>query len=151
MFFFFKVELDHPEYRSRYKSTQQLVNVEFSSLQVKLHQEALLNIIELSTKMLPPRYSPSPILNVTDPAYNISANSCFFDFLKKENSTGQRQRAWRIATCWEIWWRTPCFFLSFTYLNVWRLQLRLNNVGVFNCVLRDLYATYVVPCSSKGK
>ena len=152
----------------------------------------------------------------------------FFDFLKKENLTRQRQRAWRIATqslligrnrsisrqknptffetekypwvvskivenaisynvvvmfdvgdknglrdwstsiggggpeqrgggswgfepcarggscnfqlCWEIWWRTPC-----------RLQLRLNNVGVFNCLLRDLYATYLVPCSSKGK
>lgn len=55
-FYVFKVESDHPEYMSRFKSTQQSVDVEFTSLQVKLHQEALLNIIDLSTKMLPPRY-----------------------------------------------------------------------------------------------
>lgn len=50
-----QVESDHPEYSSTFKSTQQSVVVEFSSLQVKLHQEALLNIIDLSTKLLPPR------------------------------------------------------------------------------------------------
>lgn len=55
VFVVLKVESDHPEYRSRFKSTQQSVDIEFSSLQVKLHQEALLNIIDLSTKMLPPR------------------------------------------------------------------------------------------------
>ena len=51
----YKVESDHPEYHSRFRCTQQLVDVEFSSLQVKLHQEALLNLIDVSTRMLPPR------------------------------------------------------------------------------------------------
>ena len=49
------MESDHPEYSSTFKSTKQSVALEFSSLQVKLHQEALLNIIDVSTKMLPPR------------------------------------------------------------------------------------------------
>ncbi|XP_066022142.1 intermembrane lipid transfer protein VPS13C isoform X9 [Pocillopora verrucosa] len=51
---FVMVESDHPEYSSTFKSTKQSVTVEFSSLHVKLHQEALLNIIDVSTKMLPP-------------------------------------------------------------------------------------------------
>ncbi|XP_022794312.1 vacuolar protein sorting-associated protein 13A-like [Stylophora pistillata] len=51
---FVMVESEHPEYSSKFKSTKQSVAVEFSSLQVKLHQEALLNIIDVAFKMVPP-------------------------------------------------------------------------------------------------
>lgn len=54
---FLKVEPEHPDYKSRFQSTQQSLDIEFSLLQVNLHQEALLNIIDFSTKMLPPRCS----------------------------------------------------------------------------------------------
>ncbi|XP_066022145.1 intermembrane lipid transfer protein VPS13A-like [Pocillopora verrucosa] len=58
---FVMVESDHPEYSSTFKSTKQSVAVEFSSLQVKLHQEALLNIIDVSTKILPPSEGTSAL------------------------------------------------------------------------------------------
>ncbi|KAL9987728.1 hypothetical protein ACROYT_G002079 [Oculina patagonica] len=58
---FVKVEPEHPEYNSTFKSTQQSVVVDFTSLQVKLHQEALLNIIDLSTKLVPPSEESPPL------------------------------------------------------------------------------------------
>lgn len=83
-----KVESEHPEYNTRFKSTQQSVDVEFSSLQVILHQEALLNIIDLSTKILPPRYCLSlknliPCSQLTQSVADVKPPSYLYRRIKK--------------------------------------------------------------------
>ena len=52
---FHQVDVEHPEFRTTFRSTEQCVEVEFTSLTAALHQEALLELMELSAKFLPPR------------------------------------------------------------------------------------------------
>ncbi|XP_068741113.1 intermembrane lipid transfer protein VPS13A-like [Montipora capricornis] len=87
---YMKVESDHPEYKSRFNSTQQSIDIEFSSLRVELHQEALLNIIDLSTKMLPPSEdSPHTTDNASKEQVQDSTDAPLTDarqIRKKENN-----------------------------------------------------------------
>ncbi|KAL0979681.1 hypothetical protein UPYG_G00188180 [Umbra pygmaea] len=49
-----KADKNGPEFKSQYKNTEQLVKVNFSSLDVHLHTEALLNAMNFVNSLLPP-------------------------------------------------------------------------------------------------
>lgn len=48
-----KANKDSPEFSSTYNNTEQKIDVTFTSLEVLLHQEALLHILELVEKLKP--------------------------------------------------------------------------------------------------
>ncbi|KAF7652944.1 hypothetical protein LDENG_00089730 [Lucifuga dentata] len=51
---YIKADKNGPEFKSQHKNTEQLIKVSFSSLDVHLHTEALLNTINFLNNLLPP-------------------------------------------------------------------------------------------------
>jgi len=52
-FYRFQANTDGPEFSTTYNNTEQKIDVTFTSLEVLLHQEALLHVLELVEKLKP--------------------------------------------------------------------------------------------------
>ena len=59
LFYFvqFQADQSHPRFREAFNSTEKAIDVNFASLKVVLHQEALLNLMEFANNLLPARFA----------------------------------------------------------------------------------------------
>ncbi|KAK3565709.1 hypothetical protein QTP86_014177 [Hemibagrus guttatus] len=58
---YIKADKNAPDFKSAYKNTEQLIKVNFSSLDVHLHTEALLNSMNFLNSLLPPSKKEEPV------------------------------------------------------------------------------------------
>ena len=61
---FIKANKKNPEFSTTYNNTEQKIKVHFTGLEVLLHQEALLSLLEFAQKLQPPPAPAAPTAEV---------------------------------------------------------------------------------------
>ena len=66
----FQASRSHPRFKETFNSTEKAIDVQFASLKVVLHQEALLNLMEFANNLLPARFVACVLSCMTTAAPN---------------------------------------------------------------------------------
>ena len=155
----FQVQKEHPEFATRFQSTLQALRVHFTALEVLLHQEAILSVLQVAQSFQAALDKPPPGGGEADPGRNLvrrismASTASLNTALKKieQRRGGMGLCLLHCVTRWLVQSFNSCRFLVFSLQVAIQLFFKINpdyqsGLYAFGCfVLYDLHGEFSQP------